>query len=70
MSDADRHDWELPDDAPSIFDEIDPEAEEAALQRAEADVAAGRVIPHEDVAKWLKTWGTPDEGPPPAHWFK
>jgi len=47
-----------------------PEEEAASFARAEADIAAGRVIPHEEVAKWLKTWGTPEEGPPPAEWFK
>lgn len=45
-------------------------AEEAKLRRAEADADAGRVVPHSEVAKWLKTWGTPDEGPPPKSWFK
>jgi predicted transcriptional regulator len=45
----------------SIFDEIDEEEEERAIAEAEADVAAGRVVPHEEVAKWLKSWGTPDE---------
>lgn len=37
----------------SIFDDIDEEAR--ALAEAEADVAAGRVMPHEEVAKWLKS---------------
>lgn len=41
---------------------------EAALLEAEADVAAGRVVPHEEVAKWLATWGTPDEKPMPKSW--
>lgn len=54
---------------PFIFDG-DPEADEASLRRAEADVAAGRVIPHEEVAKWLRTWGTPESGPPPKSWFE
>jgi predicted transcriptional regulator len=49
----------------SIFDEIDEEEEERAIAEAEADVAAGRVVPHEDVVKWLKSWGTPDELPCP-----
>lgn len=44
--------------------------EEAALLAAEADADAGRVVPHSEVAKWLKTWGTPEEGPPPKSWFK
>jgi len=42
-----------------IFDEIDKEAEAQAIVEAEADVAAGRVVPHEDVVKWLESWGKP-----------
>lgn len=52
-----------------VFDPIDDE-DELAMQEGEADIAAGRWIPHEEVAEWLKTWGTPDEKPAPAHWFK
>ena len=37
-----------------------------AIAEAEADVAAGRVVPHEDVVKWLESWGTPDELPCPV----
>lgn len=55
---------------PSLFDEIDAEADERAMLEGEADADAGRVVPHEEVAAWLKTWGTPDEKPAPAHWFK
>ena len=47
-----------------VFDEIDKEAEAQAI--AEADVEAGRIVPHEDVVRWLKTWGTPDELPRPV----
>jgi predicted transcriptional regulator len=35
-----------------------------------ADIEAGRVVPHEQVAEWLKTWGTPDEKPMPSEWLK
>ncbi len=45
--------------------EPDDEIEEQALAEAEADVAAGRVISHEAVKRWLLSWGTPDELPPP-----
>ena len=38
--------------------------------RADADIAAGRGVPHEEVVKWLKTWGTPDEKPMPAEWLR
>jgi predicted transcriptional regulator len=50
----------------SIFDHIDEEAEARAIAEAEADVAAGRVVPHDEVAKWLKSWGTPNELPCPV----
>jgi len=48
------------------FDEIDKEAEAQAVAEGEADVAAGRVVPHGDVVEWLKSWGTPDELPCPV----
>lgn len=51
-----------------MFSDDDAEADAQSLAEAEADVLAGRVIPHEEVAKWLLTWGTPDETPPPASW--
>ncbi len=54
----------------SIFDEVDEAFDAARAAEAEADVAAGRVVPHAEVAAWLETWGTPDEKPAPAHWFK
>ncbi|MES2095834.1 MAG: antitoxin [Pseudomonadota bacterium] len=49
---------------------LTPEQEAEADRRAEADIAAGRFVPHEEVVKWLKTWGTPEEGPPPAEWSR
>lgn len=48
----------------SIF-EVDEDAETAADAEGMADIAAGRVFPHEEVAAWLDTWGTPDEQPAP-----
>ena len=50
----------------SVFDDINDEAEKRAIEEAEADVAAGRLVPHEKVIEWLKSWGTPDERPAPA----
>ena len=55
---------------PTLFEDVDDEAEAAADAQGLADIEAGRVVPHEDVARWLDTWGTPDEAPPPAAWFK
>lgn len=51
------------------------EAEELAydlelIAEAEADLAAGRCIPHEEVATWLETWGTGKRVPPPKSWFR
>jgi predicted transcriptional regulator len=43
--------------------------ERAAVERGEADAAAGRVVPHEEVRRWLRSWGKPDELPAPR-WRK
>ena len=40
-----------------------PEEIAAADARAEADLAAGRVYPHELVGEWVKTLGHPDSKP-------
>jgi predicted transcriptional regulator len=50
---------------PSIFDEIDPAAEAAADARAEADWKAGRVVGHEAVVHWLRSWGSGNRMPRP-----
>ena len=50
---------------PSLFDEIDDDAEAAADARAEADVAAGRTISHETVSRWLASWANDASTPPP-----
>jgi predicted transcriptional regulator len=42
--------------------------EEAADAEGMADIAAGRVVPHEQVAAWLDTWGTSSEQPAPPEW--
>jgi hypothetical protein len=49
----------------SVFDDVDDAAEERAMEEAEAAFAAGRVISHEAMKKWLASWGTPGELPPP-----
>lgn len=48
---------------PGIFEERDSAAEAAAIARARADVAAGRVQSHEIVRQWLMTWGKPGRLP-------
>jgi predicted transcriptional regulator len=50
---------------PAIFDEVDDAAEAAADARAEADVAAGRVISHEAVNRWLTSLAEGNPKPPP-----
>jgi predicted transcriptional regulator len=54
----------------SIFDIIDEEADEAAMLEGEADIAAGRCVPHELVKEWLMRVGTPDHTPMPEEWYK
>jgi predicted transcriptional regulator len=55
---------------PTLFEAPDAEADARALGEGEADAEAGRVTPDEDVAKWLRTWGTPAETPVPKPWLK
>jgi predicted transcriptional regulator len=50
---------------PTIFDQVDEEAEAAADARAEEDVKAGRVVSHDAVTRWLKSWGSADPLPRP-----
>ena len=38
----------------------------AKIRKGMADHEAGRVVSHEDVAAWLATWGSAEEGEPPA----
>ena len=38
--------------------------------RADADLAAGRGIPHEKVMEWVSRWGTPEETPLPREWLE
>lgn len=48
-----------------VLDEIeDPELREA-IERGLADIEAGRVVSHEEVVRWLQSWGTDHELPPP-----
>ena len=50
---------------PDIFDEIDDAAEAAADARAEADLAAGRVVSHQAVSRWLSSLAEGNPEPPP-----
>ncbi len=55
------------EEAPATVFDDDYDEHSAA---ADADVAAGRVVPHAEVRKWLLTWGTPDEKPIPKEWLE
>ena len=37
----------------------------AAIEEGIRDADAGRVVPHDDVAAWVRSWGKPDESSPP-----
>ncbi len=50
---------------PSLFDDLDDASELAADARAEADVAAGRLVSHEAVSRWLESWGDGAPAPRP-----
>jgi hypothetical protein len=50
----------------NIFSPLDDAIEAQALAQAEADFAAGRILPHESVKAWLRSWGGPDELPKPS----
>ncbi|MEM1050931.1 MAG: antitoxin [Pseudomonadota bacterium] len=54
----------------SLFEKDNDKALAEADARALADIKAGRVVENDKVIQWLKTWGTENEGPPPAEWFK
>jgi predicted transcriptional regulator len=50
----------------SIFDPPPDAAEDARLDAlADAEIEAGRCVPHADVVKWLQSWGTPDKAARP-----
>ena len=55
----------LDDPEETIFDYYDEAQEAAADARAEADVAAGRVVSHEAVMKWLMSKWTDNPLPRP-----
>lgn len=49
----------------SLFDESDPAAEAAADARADADVAAGRLVGHDAVKRWITSLATDEPLPRP-----
>ncbi|MGH9740865.1 MAG: CopG family ribbon-helix-helix protein [Candidatus Acidiferrum sp.] len=37
-----------------------------AIRKGKKDFEAGRTVPHEKVDRWLRSWGTKHEEPPPT----
>jgi predicted transcriptional regulator len=37
----------------------------ATIRKGEKDVHSGRIISHENAARWLRSWGNKRELPPP-----
>ncbi|MFV3128170.1 hypothetical protein [Niveispirillum sp. KHB5.9] len=57
--------------AESIFDQVDETRKARAIAEARADVAAGRIVPHEVVAEWLQRMANGERPPPPySHTLK
>lgn len=48
-----------------LFEEIDEDEEERAIDEAEQAIREGRVISNEAMLRWIRSWDTPDELPPP-----
>jgi predicted transcriptional regulator len=44
----------------------DADADADADAEALADLRAGRTVSHDRVKAWLRSWGEPDEHPPPT----
>lgn len=53
------------DEEPAVFVFEEATELDAREQKAMADIDAGRFITHEAVVRWLKSWGTENELPPP-----
>ena len=49
----------------TAFNPPDDDALTRAVAEARAQVSAGQGIPLADMVRWLDSWGTPDELPPP-----
>jgi predicted transcriptional regulator len=56
--------------APQQLPEDDPEtaALRAVVAEARASLDKGQYIRHEDMRRWLLSWGTENELPPPSEW--
>jgi predicted transcriptional regulator len=50
----------------SVFDEIDADIEARAIAEAEAEIDAGKGVPHEKVREWLLKLAKGENIPPPC----
>ena len=48
-----------------LFDDDELREVEEAIEQGLADAEAGRVVPHEEVVRWLRSLGTENELPMP-----
>ncbi len=53
------------DEEPAVFIAEDAIELDDREQKAMADMDAGLFVTHEAVVRWLKSWGTDNELPPP-----
>ena len=53
------------DEEPAFFILEEAVELDARERNAMADINAGRFVTHEAVVRWLNSWGTEDELPPP-----
>jgi predicted transcriptional regulator len=53
------------DEEPGVFVFEEAVELDAREQKAMAAIDAGRFVTHEAVVRWLKSWGTENELPPP-----
>lgn len=44
----------------------DQRAYQAAIEEAEREIERGETVDGDEVIEWLKSWGKPDELPPPS----
>ena len=50
----------------SVFDQVDPDIEARAIAEAEAEIDAGKGVPHEKVREWLLKLAEGEVLPPPC----
>lgn len=48
-----------------LFEDFDEAEEERAMAEAEQAIREGRVISNEAMLRWIRSWNTADELPPP-----